>query len=292
MGKHLKNYAMKLGGGLINSDNFSKILEYSRGDASRFLKNALEVKLGHHKFTKLGALSDLKTYFADTDFLKKQVVIPEINSVITEINRWLHPPTSSQGEDGSTSEVTSLLPEVKKKLEDALQKIQSGKDDLNSVADGHDFNSENIQMAKQKIADGIKAALDAKPTFTPSTSTTDGEEYEPVNITAVDQKIRKDLNYMRKISTDQYEERYSIEIRFMKSNTVFKYTKTWEELCEWTQKTLESYGINGKIDPKKCPTPDALKAVVDIQLRKHEIEYKSIEVEEITEFDETQYDPD
>ena len=99
---------------------------------------------------------------------------------------------------------------------------------------------ENIQHAKRNIAEG---AAEAAGELGTSTSTLSGQS---VNVKATAEKIKKHLNYMRKISMDQYEEQYSAEL-CIKGYTHYKYTKTLREICEWVETLLADYGI--KITP-------------------------------------------
>ena len=236
MGKHLKMYGMKFGGGIINSDNFSKVLEYSRGDASRFTRNVINIRMGNHKFNLAGGLKDLKTYFADTEFLKKQVINPQIESIKTAITERLQ----STVDDG----INTLTDKAREKLESALEKISKGQNSVNSVSDDNDFNAQNIQQAKKDIAEGAKEAAEALGS---SVGMASGES---ININATAESIKNKLNYMRKISMDQYEEQYSAEL-CIKGYTHYQYTKTLEEMCAWTNEVLSGYGIT-----KKCVSND------------------------------------
>ena len=277
MGKHLKMYGMKFGGGLINSDNFSKVLEYSRGDAARFTRNVINIRMGNHKFNLAGGLKDLKTYFADTEFLKKQVINPEIERIKASITERLQERT----QEG----IQTLSEKARKKLESALSKITRGQANVDSVSDDNDFNSQNIQQAKKDIAEGTKEAAEVLGS---SANTGDGES---VNITEEAAKIKKQLNHMRKISMEQFEEQFGAEL-CIENHTYYKYTQTLTEMCEWLQSLLADLGIKKELKPEEYPTPESLEAMVIAQLNKKKLKYTQVEIEEIGEFDETEYDPD
>lgn len=280
MGLSLKTFAIKLPKGMLSSDNFSKVVAYTRGDANLFVKNVLEVRMGHHKFKLNGGIGGLKTYFADTDFLKK-ITNSQIEGIKTQISNILTNNTSGSG-DGSNP----LPQEVKTKLETALEKISSGQTCIDSVEDDNDFNAENLFDAKKLIKDGLKILQDVKPQLPVSSS--GNNSTQSIDYSAAEKSINTKINHMRKISMDQFEENFSGEL-FIGSHHHYKYTKDMPQMVKWAQETLKLCGLEVEFDPAKFPTPESLEAMIIVKLNKNNIKYKTVEFEQIGDFDESQY---
>lgn len=280
MGLSLKTFAIKLPKGMLSSDNFSKVVAYTRGDANLFVKNVLEVRMGHHKFKLNGGIGGLKTYFADTDFLKK-ITNSQIEGIKTQISNILTNNTSGSG-DGSNP----LPQEVKTKLETALEKISSGQTCIDSVEDDNDFNAENLFDAKKLIKDGLKILQDVKPQLPVSSS--GNNSTQSIDYSAAEKSINTKINHMRKISMDQFEENFSGELS-IGSHHHYKYTKDMPQMVKWAQETLKLCGLEVEFDPAKFPTPESLEAMIIVKLNKNNIKYKTVEFEQIGDFDESQY---
>ena len=282
MGLSLKTFAIKLPKGMLSSDNFSKVVAYTRGDANLFVKNVLEVRMGHHKFKLNGGIGGLKTYFADTDFLKK-ITNSQIEGIKTQISNILTNNTSGSG-DGSNP----LPQEIKTKLQTALKKISDRQTCIDSVEDDNDFNAENLFDAKKLIKDGLKILQDVKPQLPASSSSSGNNSTQSIDYSAAEKSINKKINHMRKISMDQFEENFSGEL-FIGSHHHYKYTKDMPQMVKWAQETLKLCGLEVEFDPAKFPTPESLEAMIIVKLNKNNIKYKTVEFEQIGDFDESQY---
>lgn len=282
MGLSLKTFAIKLPKGMLSSDNFSKVIAYTRGDANLFVKNVLEVRMGHHKFKLNGGIGGLKTYFADTGFLKK-ITNSQIESIKTQISSIL---TNNNGDGGEGS--NPLPQEVRTKLQTALQKISDGQTCIDSVEDDNDFNAENLFDAKKLIKDGLKILKDVKPQLPTSSSSSENSSTQSIDYSAVEKSINTKINHMRKISMDQFEENFSGEL-FIGAHHHYKYTKDMPQMVKWAQETLKLCGLEVEFDPAKFPTPESLEAMIIVKLNKNNIEYKTVEFEQIGDFDESKY---
>ena len=291
MGLSLKTFAMKLPRGLQSDDNFSKIVAYTRGDASLFVKNVLEVRMGHHKFKLNGGIGQLKSYFADTPFIKN-ITNNQLNSVKAQIQNILTQGTNSS--ENGEGETNTLPTEVRNKLETALGKITQGQNSINKVEDDNDFNAENLFDAKKLIKDGLGILKELKSqisSFSESNSGSDGDSnstQQSIDYDAIEKSVNKKINNMRKISMDQFEENFSGEL-FIGSHHNYKYTRNMKQMVEWAQETLKLSGLEVELDSDKLTTPEALEAMVIVKLNKDNITYKTVEFEQIGDFDESEY---
>lgn len=288
MGLSLKTFAMKLPRGLQSDDNFSKIIAYTRGDANLFVRNVLEVRMGHHKFKLNGGISQLKSYFADTPFLKN-ITNNQLDGIKTQIQNIL-----TQGTDNDENGINNLSTEVKNKLETALGKITQGQNSINKVEDDNDFNAENLFDAKKLIKDGLGILKELKPQISGLSSSSNGDggdnsgTQQSLDYDAIEKSLNKKINHMRKISMDQFEENFSGEL-FIGSHHNYKYTQNMKQMVEWAQETLKLNDLEVELDAEKLATPEALEAMVIVKLNKNNITYKTVEFEQIGDFDESEY---
>lgn len=60
-------------------------------------------------------------------------------------------------------------------------------------------------------------------------------------------------------------------------------------MVEWAQETLKLSGLEVELNSDKLTTPEALEAMVIVKLNKNNITYKTVEFEQIGDFDESEY---
>ena len=284
MGKKLRMYGIKFGGGLINSDNFSKILEYSSGDARRFARNVINIRMGNHKFNLDGGIKDITTYFADTNMIR-DAIVKQIDKVINDITDKLTNTGGEEGQEILSEERRQKLISAQNKLIDGRNHIKkvSGYDENTCVEENNNFNADFIQNGKFKIAEGLKEAAASL-----INTSVDGTETSAVS-NSFQKMINKRCNHLRKIACEKYEEKYSAEL-YVKGVNKYKYANTWEELIEWVQTTMKDLGCSMKITAKKYATPEALETALKEYFDTNNIEYKSIEIESITNISDTEAD--
>ena len=317
MGKTLKKYAIKLPGGVVSGDNFSKILAYSKGEANLFVHNVLEVRMGHHVFKNLGGISNIKTFFADTNFVR-DALASQVSGIEKKLEEVLqHASTSIGGAigdigggsgsilgggDSDDDKIIHLTSTEKTKVEDALKKIKLGKISLTSVeeagsigSDGsigskdNDFNAQNINRAKTSLSEGLKSIIGdtsllskinnyISPSEQSSGSDESGNTPQRVMIDAsVEKNVGKKLNCMRRWTFDTFEEEFNGEMHIDKNHDFF-YTKTLPEMCEKAKDFLKKCEINITLKDE-YETPEALEADIKVKLGKANKTYKVIEFE-------------
>lgn len=323
MGKTLKKYAIKLPGGVVSGDNFSKILAYSKGEANLFVHNVLEVRMGHHVFKNLGGISNIKTFFADTNFVRDKLA-SQVSGIEKKLEEVLqHASTSISGAigdiggdsgdilsggDSDDDKIIHLTSEEKTKVEDALKKIKLGKISLTSVeeagsigTDGsigskdNDFNAQNINRAKTSLSEGLKSiigdtSLLSKINNYISSSELDesGNTSQQVVISeSVEKNLGKKLNCMRRWTFDTFEEEFNGEMH-IDNNHEFFYTKTLAEMLEKAKDFLKKCEINITLKDV-YETPEELEADIQVKLGKADKAYKVIEFERYEDLSE-EYD--
>lgn len=310
MGKVLKKYAIKLPGGVQSGDNFSKILAYSKGEANLFVHNVLEVRMGHHVFKNLGGIGNIKTFFADTNFIRDK-----INSEVTNIQKQIQEVlnkavvsttgaigTIGGGGDNNTDPQITITPAEKQKLEEALNKIKIGNASVKDVNEAgsadsngnigttdNDFNAQNITRAKTVLSEGLKSIVGDSnllnrintfitQNFNSSGSSSDSQQSAPTISSDVDKTVGKKLNCMRRWTFDTFEEEFNGEM-YIDKNHEFKYTKTLKGMTEWANEFLKKCNINIKLKDEYLTAED-LEASIKVKLNHvsgHEI--KVIEFE-------------
>lgn len=313
MGKTLKKYAIKLPGGVVSGDNFSKILAYSKGEANLFVHNVLEVRMGHHVFKNLGGISNIKTFFADTNFVRDKLA-SQVSGIEKKLEEVLqHASTSISGAigdiggdsgdilgggDSDDDKIIHLTSEEKTKVEDALKKIQLGKISLTSVeeagsigTDGsigskdNDFNAQNINRAKTSLSEGLKSIIGDTSLLSKINNYISSSELDESGNTSqrvvisesVEKNLGKKLNCMRRWTFDTFEEEFNGEMHIDNSHEFF-YTKTLAEMLEKAKDFLKKCEINITLKDA-YETPEELETDIQVKLDKADKAYKVIEFE-------------
>lgn len=329
MGKTLKKYAIKLPGGVVSGDNFSKILAYSKGEANLFVHNVLEVRMGHHVFKNLGGISNIKTFFADTNFVRDKLA-SQVSGIEKKLEEVLRNASTSiggaigdiggdsgnilGGGDNDDDKIIHLTSTEKTKVEDALKKIQLGKISLTSVeeagsigSDGsigskdNDFNAQNINRAKTSLSEGLKSIigdtnlLSKINNYISSSEKSDGSDesgsasQRVIISESVEKNVNKKLNCMRRWTFDTFEENFNGEMH-IDNNHEFFYTKTLAEMLEKAKDFLKKCEINITLKDE-YETPEELEADIQVKLGKADKAYKVIEFERYEDLSE-EYDED